>query len=418
MENQDKYPDMETWLSAQYFIDNPFEHFTADSEKDRKIDISEYFYQIPYLEGIVKPKCSFLFLKRGTGKSANRVMLEHLCEESVGSETKLAVPYTDFLRLISKQQVALEDHVGEILRQSVPRLFVEVVKQGKKLQPQDARDFAWFITRYSEKLHPQSIKEQIKQIQKFSDEQKRNFLLNVLEFAKKSFEKLIDKWSVLFDLISMILKFTEDGKDTLPEISHSPMGLMKRFSEIAQQLNINQIYVLTDRVDEYAQQNDFSKPANMLKSLIETIPLLEMRPYAFKFFLPLEMKADISQSLRKDRFDLYEYTWKAEELAEMFKNRLSAYCDKKELLEEERGSFSRLFAPEMRLKYPHSDKIEPIVAEMIEIINKKHHDNPNSPRYLLKLAKFIFDEHSRFFGIEHYISEKNYKDAVERFNNE
>jgi len=419
METQDKYPDMETWLSAQYFIENPFEHFTADLEKDRKIDISEYFYQFPYFEGTVKPKCSFLFLKRGTGKSANRVMLERLCEESVSSETKLAVPYTDFSRLISKQQVALEDHIGEILREAVPRLFVEAIKQKKTnhLQQEYAKDFAWFISRYSKRLNPQSIKDQLKELKRFSEEQKKEFLLKLLELGKKSLEKLIGEWTVLIDLLSMLVKFTEDGKDSLPDIQHSPMELMTRFAEISQQLKINHIYILIDRVDEYAQKNDFLKSANMLKSLIETIPLLEMRPYSFKFFLPSEMKSDISSSLREDRFDIYEYTWKAEELAEMFKNRLSAYCDKKILSEEERESFSRLFAPEMRLKYPHSDKIEPIVAEMIEIINKEHPDNPNSPRYLLKLANIIFDEHCRrsgFFEIEHYISEKTYKDAVEK----
>jgi len=420
MENQDTYPDMETWLSAQYFLENPFENYTADLEKDTKVDISEYFYQFPYFEGIVKPKCSFLFLKRGTGKSANRIMLERKCEEGIDSETKLAVPYTDFSRLISKQQVALEDHVGEILREAVPRLFVEAIKQkkSKHLQKEYSKDFAWFIMRYSERLNPQSIKDQLKELKGFSDGQKKNFLQGLLTLGKKSLENLMGEWAVLIDILSMVINLTEDGKDTLPEISLSPINLMKRFSEIAQQLNINQIYILIDGTDEFDEPNDFSKPANILKSLVKTIQLLEMRPYAFKFFLPAEMKTDISLSLRKDRFDIYEYTWKVDELAEVFKNRLSAYCDKKELEEEERGSFSRLFAPEMRLKYPYNVKIDPIVADMINVINEQDNNNQNCPRHLLKLAKFIFDEHSRFSMIEHYISEKTYKDAVEKFKRE
>jgi len=102
MENQDKYPDMETWLAHHGFKAHPFENILA--EKDPYLD--NYFEYFPFLREIEKPRSSFLFLERGKGKSANRIILTQQCDKSLKtSEKKLAVPYTDFSRLIKKDKV-------------------------------------------------------------------------------------------------------------------------------------------------------------------------------------------------------------------------------------------------------------------------------------------------------------------------
>jgi len=409
MENQDKYPDMETWLAHHGFKAHPFENILA--EKDPYLD--NYFEYFPFLREIEKPRSSFLFLERGKGKSANRIILTQQCDKSLKtSEKKLAVPYTDFSRLIKKDKVTLADHVEEILKEAVPRLYDLCIQRGiEKLPGEFIKEFVWFISKYSDKLNPLSITMQIDRIEGLSDEEKKNILSKLVDILKgrvqKPLENIVPGASVLFDLLSVFLNIKTD-QEKLSQIEHSPLDFMSRFAEIAKYFNINYIYILIDQIDEFSQQNDFLWTTNMLKPLIETIPLLEMRPYVFKFFLPAEMKDNIFQSLRQDRFDVhnredffdvYEYTWQPNELKKMFEHRLDAYVDKTQIIEKvERHDFSRLFSER-----------KDIVSEMVQFAD-------HSPRNLLALAKIIFEEHTKSNQIDELISKEAYERAIIRFN--
>ncbi|MCP4356235.1 MAG: hypothetical protein GY793_11560 [Proteobacteria bacterium] len=106
------FPDINSWLQHHGFKpdNHPFEQLVAETDQR----LGEYFKQFPYFEQIEKPKCSFLFLQRGSGKSANRVMLKKQCDNSLksgGPDAKLAVVYTDFHQLIQKKQVTITDHI-------------------------------------------------------------------------------------------------------------------------------------------------------------------------------------------------------------------------------------------------------------------------------------------------------------------
>ncbi len=218
--------------------------------------------------------------------------------------------------------------------------------------------------------------------------------------VQKPLENIVPGASVLFDLASVFLN-TKTDQEKLSQVEHSPLDLMIRFAGIAYKFNIKSIYILIDRVDEYAKIFDYEKIAEILKPLTETIPLLEMPPYAFKFFLPIKLRDKLSVYLRSDRFDIYEYTWQPDELKIMFEKRLSAYCDNHKIVEEGRHrDFKRLF----------SDKND-IVPEMVRFADK-------SPRNLLKLAKIIFDEHTRSNHIDELISQKTYERALSVFSKE
>ena len=394
------FPDTMTWLEFHGFKAHPFEHLTADADHE----LSNYFESFPFLREIEKPtRCSFLFMRRGTGKSANRIILTEQCEKSLKtSEQKLAVPYTDFSRLIKKDKVTLADHVEEILREAVPRLYDLCIQRGiEKLPEEFAKDFVWFIRRYSDKLDPRSITMQLDKIENLSDEQKKNAFAKIMEIFKgqvqKPLENLIPGASVLFDLASVFMNIKTD-QEKLSQIEHSPLDLMSRFAEISKKFNIKYIYILIDRVDEYAKIFDYEKAAEILKPLTETIPLLEMPPYAFKFFLPIKLRDKLSAHLRSDRFDMYDYEWQPDELKKMFQKRLSAHCDKTKIGDEAaRSDFKRLF----------SDKKD-FVSEMIRFADK-------SPRNLLKLAKIIFDEHTRSNQIDELISKDTYERGLSVF---
>ncbi|RLC18099.1 MAG: hypothetical protein DRI57_08915 [Deltaproteobacteria bacterium] len=156
-------------------------------------------------------------------------------------------------------------------------------------------------------------------------------------------------------------------------------------------------------MEKKTELNKVSPELRMLKPLIETIPLLEMPHYAFKFFLPAEIKSEISSHIRSDRFDVYPYTWKDNELKSMFEYRLSAYCDNDDMPETDSKSFERLFEKDSW----SSD----IVSELIQFSN-------HSPRDMIKLAKTIFDEHTRSSPIDELISKQTYENALSVFANE
>jgi hypothetical protein len=403
------FPDITTWLQFHGFEQHPFEQLVAEAEPK----LPEYFEQFPFFEEVEKPKTGFLFLQRGTGKSANRVILERRCDKSLETDDpKLAVPYTDFYRLFQKEKVTLADHVEEILREAVPRLYEVGIKTDKirKLPEEYSKDLIWFIAHYPHRLNPKTIKDQIQKMEGLSDDQKKEILAKLIVLPKKIFEAYLPGSQLAFDAVSATASIKEAKGDPLPKIQHSPLDLMTRFAEIACKLCINHIYILVDRVDEYAQIHDYKKTAAIVKSLIEAIPLLEMPRYALKFFLPDEIKSELLSHLRTDRFDVHSYTWKNDELSKIFGDRLSAYCDKEEengqsLIrsvpeEEDRRNFIRLFEENFRNKN--------IINEMIQFSN-------HSPRNLLKLAKIIFDEHTRFSPIEPFISKATYEKALSDF---
>jgi len=395
-----RFSDTKTWLGFHGFKAHPFEHLAADTDPN----LDNYFQYFPFFNEIEKPRCSFLFLERGTGKSANRIILTHQCDKSLKkSEQKLAVPYTDFSRLIKKDKVTLAEHVEEILKEAVPRLYDLCIQRGiEKLPEEFAKEFVWFVSRYSDKLSRRSLDVQLDKIEGMSDEQKKSILGKLTDIfrgqVQESLENIFPGASVLFDIASVFMNIKPSDKEKISQIEHSPLELMTRFAEIAQKFNINAIYILIDRVDEYDKVFQYEKAAAILKPLTETIPLLEMPHYAFKFFLPIQFRSELSAHLRSDRFDIYDYTWQPDELKKMFEVRLAAYCDEKKIGEEAfRSDFNRLF----------SEKKD-IVSQMVQYAN-------HSPRNLLQLGKIIFDEHTRSSQIDVLISKDTYERALSVF---
>ncbi len=406
LNDQEMFNNLEDWLEAVNFKCHPFKQLVGDTDKN----LGGYFQQFKYFEDIEGPQTSFLFLKRGSGKSTNREFLRIQCDKSLADEEepKLGVVYTDFHQLIQNEQVTLADHVEEILSEAVPRLFKFVTEQGKLDQLADKeykKDFVWFITRYTERLSLDAIKEQIQGIEGY-DKLLQKSVVKLPELLAKFSEGTMAK--PIFGMASAILNSleTDDAMNLLEQTNRSPLDKMRRFADIAQQFGLKHIYILIDRVDEYAQIYDYAKSANMLKPLLASIPLLEMQPYAFKFFLPSEMRLLLADHLRSDRFiirDDKDYRWTEIELKQLLKNRLEHCSDKQKIHDEAvRGDFVRLFDTEVSQKYLD------IVADMIQYAN-------HSPRDLLKLARMIFDDHTRSEEFPFYISLATYERVLVRF---
>ena len=413
------FPDINSWLQFQGFRLglHPFEEVAAEREKD----LEGYFIEFPYFSGINRPKPSFLFLGRGKGKSANCRMLERRCQQSLIEESAdLAIVYDDFYDLIDKEEVTLLDHTRSILEQAVPRFFDVVTTSNRvefiqNLSQEEQENFIWFLLRHSNRLSERSLTKQIARISQrdgWDEEQTRSAIQKVSNLAVGALEEAaniaLPGSNLLLKAIETLLELKGQREQTdrdafAGERYHSPRELMKRFAEIAESCQIKHIYILIDRVDEYAAVSDFARAADMLKSLTQTVPFLEMRPFAFKFFLPSEIRPHLKDHLREDKFDIYSYDWQPTDLRDLLERRLVFFGDP-QLSSEERKDFARLFTSEAR-----SGLNSPTITE--EIINLAD----GSPRNLIRLAKLIFDEHTRLSPIDPAISLTTYQKAIDRY---
>jgi|GEM_PF-4089466 len=411
------FADADTWLQSFGFKPglSPFDEVVAEREKD----LGHYFIEFPYFYEIRKPKTTFLYLDRGAGKSANCLMLKKECDNSLRGEiSNLAIMHTDFYNLIDKADVTQADHVESILRQAVPRLYEiatsdhERAKLVKELLPNDQDDFVWFLLRYSNCLSESTLKKQIARISEqegWSEEQTKNIIIKVAGLATRTLGQ-VAKIDSSVNAITALLetkaqKASADVTIATQNRYPSPLETARRFGEIAQNLNIQYIYILIDRVDEFTNITDFTKAANMLEPLVQAIPLLEMDPFAFKFFLPTGVRADLSWHYREDRFPPITYIWQTKDLRDLLERRLEFCCDPNEVPNEnERRSFTRLFAPDARTGITQADMVE----ELITFAN-------GSPRTLIRLAKKIFEEHLRLPPFQQFISKETYQKVLNEF---
>ncbi|MDM8528280.1 hypothetical protein QUF58_08700 [Anaerolineales bacterium HSG24] len=214
--------------------------------------------------------------------------------------------------------------------------------------------------------------------------------------------------NLFFEAVSALLeaKNQKEGLDQQAFTTNryqSPAKLLSRFSEIVQQLNIKHIYILVDRVDEFAPVPDFPAAVRMLAPLTQVVPILELYPYCFKFFLPSEIRTDLKPYLREDKFDLYTYTWKQKNLRDLLERRLE-HCSDETMLpsDEERRSFTRLFEPDARTGVTQSDMVD----ELIQLAD-------GSPRRLIRIAKAIWDKHIKnSWEIKPYIAKETYETII------
>ena len=412
--NTPTFTHLDEWLEEVGFVLER-DPFKLVAERDNYLE--RYFTTFPFFAQIEKPETSFLFLERGIGKSANRIMLANFCKKSLRNDFDryLSINYVDFSSLMYKDEAKLEDHVDVILGGAVPRLYDLIMqptwaKSLNDLSAEHKKDFVWFITRYSNRLSSDSIAEQIYRLQGLSEEVKREVTRDVIKVGTDLLSRLAGAdqlGNIVFNGLATLLKVNPEDLKDLGKIPPSPLELMKRFAEITQSLKVDHLYILIDKVDELGGIFDYQEVANIISSLIRTVPLLEMPPYAFKFFLPLEIRKKLTTSLRTDRFNIYSYDsselWTKDQLRALLEKRLDYYCDEQKILDEaDRRSFTRLFTPEVRL-----GNVD-IIAEMTDKTGP-------SPRNFLRLVKNIIDEHTKLPPIELEISKETYQRTLQNF---
>lgn len=409
--------DFQSWLEAVGFKRNPFERSVADN--DEKLD--EYFIKFPYYSLVLgqaeDPQTTFLFAERGGGKTANRIQVEQHCNHSIQLSDKksriLGVPFTDFTTLLEKdEKINLHDYVHEILKQAVPAFYdtifgkevnqkVKYAKFVKNLSPEDKDDLAYYVMTYSNRLSTRSLRRDVRRlqplVQEASPETIKNAIKSAADMTLNIFKDLdAPLVSSIAGGIHSLYELTkkEELKD-IQTLERSPLDLLKRFYELVRLFGIEGIYIIIDRVDEYAGAYDLNTCLTLITPLLKAIPLLELPGIAFKFFLPAEIKTEIIRIIRTDRFSIYDANWNEEDLKKLLQSRLeTAAIDPNDSQMKTLSSFC-------------IHKLKRIDSTMVTY--------SRSPRDLIRLGHLIFAEHGRQEPVLNQITEEQVAEAITKY---
>lgn len=283
------------WLQNFRLTDDPFALYEAGRENEV---IQFFFVDRPYLHDLLgkpdRPQSAILFAERGHGKSATCEMVDYECLHGRLKYSALAVPYTDFSAVLKKVNgdaacLTTEHHVDWMIRlilksiaEHIPVVYFDGLIQGdRELLNSFADAFADPITR-------------------------RNIYL------------LTGPGSVSMEITWDNLTALERLEALLEIFSH--LNLPERGAYKA-------VYVLIDRVDETSA--GAAAAMDILKPLLSTGPLLNLKHLGFKLFLPAGLQPQIKTfvSALPDRMKTHWIEWDDLALRTMLDVRLQYYSD-------------------------------------------------------------------------------------------
>lgn len=375
------------WLQRLGFQFNPFEYEAADELEGGDPHLDQYFVSFPYFDGLKSARSNVLFTQRGCGKSANRLQLERWCAETLENPEQapkiLAVRHDDFLTILA--DISLARHVEAVLRRAVPDLlevaFRLCVEELARLSPIAKEDLCWFVQNYSDRLIPRGLRQQLRAVGATHAEATATKAPQLAEglissvaslFGNKPIEAAKEATNTLVNLFSW--EFQE--ADAATWIRSEPLELVRRFRRVVEELGIEHVFVLVDRVDEFqGVAGEPERQAELLEPLLTNIPLRGI--LCCKFFLPLELLPVLRRQLgsdefREDKTATLEVEWKAEDIAALLQ--------------------TRLFTSSQGLHSSFASLVEGNPSDVDDQLVKLAY---HSPRDLVRLCNRIFSEHTR-----------------------
>jgi len=289
------------WLDRVGFTSDPFELYEAEQEG---ACLPFFFVDRPYLQAVLgdpaHPQAAFLIAGRGAGKTATREMVAYECEKGQLRRRALAVRYHDFSPLLDQAhgdlaQLNVRHHVSAIVRSTLAALAEDVPPTYFDLLGETER---CLLMGYAAA---------------FADPVSRMKLGQIIPGEPMHLD-----WNGLSprETLEMLSKL-------VAQLGQSP------------EVRYQAVYVLVDRVDETSAGQEAA--VALLKPLVSEGPLLEMAHFALKFFLPVEVGAQLRQSvvLRPDRLRIATVDWDEKALREVVRQRLLYYSkDRIEQLED------------------------------------------------------------------------------------
>lgn len=380
----------ETYLERMGFRGNPFASTNSENEES----LAEYFVPPPYFESVlgspVSPKTTIVFAPRGSGKTAQRRMIEIASAEAGGAHDFVCVTYSNFSAM-DPRSVSLIDHLSAICRLLTTAALSHLEKDAERAK---------------------RITEHHKQILKYSSTKLLNDLnQQEMELAISSVKSVGDRagdiWHkyggfIATAVAALMSKYGIDGvslpKDLAArtESESATLGyLYPKLVEVLTAMGFKAVYVLVDKVDETgATGNNPAQAFNLIRPLIMDLSVVERPNVAFKFFLWDQLEdMFIEGGGRSDRLGVSKLHWTVPELAKMLTRRLEAFSNKKV------GSFNELVDPEVS----------------IDVHQLLSHLSPDSPRDMIRMCEQIVSEHTRQPKYDALISENTVVKGIHEF---
>jgi DNA-binding winged helix-turn-helix (wHTH) protein len=277
------------------FRDNPFALYEADREH---LLLPYFFVDRPYVAEVIghpsRPQTTFLFAKRGAGKTATREIVAYACLRTELQYEALPVHLNDFGYLLTLvdgniREITVHHYVRAILRAALHAL-----------------------SEYTPAMH-------FKQLGEFD---RKALLGYAAEFA--------DPFTQLKIYASMSRASAEEAV-VLPWQQLSALELLSYFVQTIQKIGpspsetLKALYVLIDRIDETPNGREVVVP--LLTPLIQNLAVLETPGVAFKFFLDAQIgeEAVRTAAARPDRLRMLWIDWNEDSLSAMINGRIAYY---------------------------------------------------------------------------------------------
>lgn len=305
------------------FNNHPFAKTNADEEPN----LPDYFVPPPYFEAIVGdpllPNASVVLAPRGSGKTAQRRMLETVSIES----QFLAVTYDrfEFGAGETADNITLPYHLRNILTRIIVAFLSYVSEYPdliKNLSKNEKKQLSLFVHTYIGDLTGDRLQELLKELKSLPEKFR--------EFWRKNV-------GFMESVVNFILKTYELEKIDLPDVRHEEKRLNETYKyqleavlQLVRKLGFKSIYVLLDRPDETEHTgNNPESTYRLIKPLIKDLELLGLEGYGFKFFLWDQIEKYYREDARPDRIPQYRLKWTRSSLEKVLSSRLQAFSDKK-----------------------------------------------------------------------------------------
>jgi len=266
------------------FDSNPFQYSNADRE-DR---LAEYFIAPPYFDSVygepARPSSCIVFAPRGGGKSAQRRMIEIRGQETpILCLTYDRFEFTPSMRL---EDVSLQYHLRQIIRIALIGILTQMqLKQEKPASFTNAEKklLRSFVVTYFTDATTSDIRDAIESLRSFSEKIK-SMWNEYLEIMTPLVNLIFRRYAI--DPVSFA-RFKREESRLDPSLKYQ----LRMIYELASKLGLKAIYILIDKVDETEYTgNDPDASFQLISPLIRDLELLDMKGYAFKFFLWVELK--------------------------------------------------------------------------------------------------------------------------------
>lgn len=377
----------EGFLNDRGFVGDPFASTNSENEES----LADYFVPPPYFESVLgspkSPKSTIVFAPRGSGKTAQRRMIEI----ASGQKTDFAcITYTNFSET-DPRNANLQDH-----QRIICRLLTVAALSHLADQPSRA----------------ESLTEHHKQVLKYAssdflDDLNQQELEVAISSVKSLGDKAGDVWHkyggfIAAGIAALMSKFGLDGVKVPSALSESAKReaatlsyLFPKLVDVFRALGFDAVYVLVDKLDETSQTGNSPELAfKLISPLLLDLTTVEQPGVAFKFFLwDLLEDPFVESGGRGDRLGVSNLHWTVPELIEMLSRRMAAFSDGRVT------NFNELVSP----------------AFSVDVHRLLAHLSPDSPRDMIRMCERIVAEHTRQPDYSHLIAERTVYKGIHEF---